>query len=159
MWNSGSLVSSLKYRKPRGNPNPWKITAEISGLISLSATQGNTVVLTVRISSHFSLSNFSLISHFSHSTIFSSQFGLALGFGSHFGARISRENANNFCIRLLMMSWETEFHIEPELTLELMMAANYLHTWTDSKYTFLKHLKSNYVSPVLIVLNLKPQFS
>lgn len=23
---------------------------------------------------------------------------------------------------------ETEFHIEPELTLELMMAANYLHT-------------------------------
>lgn len=24
---------------------------------------------------------------------------------------------------------ETEFHIEPELTLELMMAANYLHTW------------------------------
>ncbi len=23
---------------------------------------------------------------------------------------------------------ETEFHIEPEMTLELMMAANYLHT-------------------------------
>jgi hypothetical protein len=27
---------------------------------------------------------------------------------------------------------ETEFHIEPEMTLELMMAANYLHTWCFS---------------------------
>lgn len=29
---------------------------------------------------------------------------------------------------LLCSGKETEFHIEPELTLELMMAANYLHT-------------------------------
>ncbi|KAG6436214.1 hypothetical protein SASPL_101099 [Salvia splendens] len=29
---------------------------------------------------------------------------------------------------LLSHGKETEFHIEPELTLELMMAANYLHT-------------------------------
>ncbi|MBA0735638.1 hypothetical protein Gogos_019469 [Gossypium gossypioides] len=28
----------------------------------------------------------------------------------------------------LIRGKETEFHIEPELTLELMMAANYLHT-------------------------------
>lgn len=31
---------------------------------------------------------------------------------------------------------ETEFHIEPELTLELMMAANYLHTWEDPRHFF-----------------------
>lgn len=34
---------------------------------------------------------------------------------------------------LLCSGKETEFHIEPELTLELMMAANYLHTWTGTQ--------------------------
>lgn len=32
-------------------------------------------------------------------------------------------------IFLFVSGKETEFPIEPELTLELMMAANYLHTW------------------------------
>lgn len=31
-------------------------------------------------------------------------------------------------IMLVCRGKETDFHIEPELTLELMMAANYLHT-------------------------------
>ncbi|KDO35869.1 hypothetical protein CISIN_1g042743mg [Citrus sinensis] len=31
-------------------------------------------------------------------------------------------------VMLSIWGKETDFHIEPELTLELMMAANYLHT-------------------------------
>jgi len=36
---------------------------------------------------------------------------------------------------------ETEFHIEPELTLELMMAANYLHTWRMKRITLLNLIR------------------
>jgi transcription elongation factor B subunit 1 len=31
-------------------------------------------------------------------------------------------------VTFLCSGKETEFHIDPEMTLELMMAANYLHT-------------------------------
>jgi hypothetical protein len=41
---------------------------------------------------------------------------------------------------------ETEFHIEPELTLELMMAANYLHTWIITSLPFLWQVLLDIVS-------------